>query len=122
MAWLILGAAGLVEIGMALALKEAAGWTKLWPSVLGIAAALGSIFLLTYAVKSLPVGTAYAVWTGIGAIGVTVAGIVFFGESSSPGRLLCIAAIFAGIVGLHLLEPQPEPRASADIGAEVADV
>ena len=104
MAWVVLGAAGVVEIAMALALKQAEGWTKLWPSVLGVAAALGSIFLLTHAVRSLPVGTAYAVWTGIGAIGVTLAGIVFFDESSSPARLLCIGAIFAGIAGLHLLD------------------
>lgn len=104
MAWAVLAAAGLVEIVMALALKQAHGWTKLWPSVLGIAAALGSIFLLTHAIRTLPMGTAYAVWTGIGAVGVTLIGIVFLGESSSPGRLVCIAAIFSGIAGLHLLE------------------
>ena len=70
----------------------------------GIAAALGSIFLLTHAVKSLPMATAYAVWTGIGAIRVSLAGVAFFGESANPLRLLCIAAVIAGIIGLHLLE------------------
>lgn len=104
MAWLVLAAAGAVEIAMALALKQTDGWTKLWPSVAGIAAALGSIFLLAHAVKSLPIGTAYAVWTGIGAVGVTLLGIAFLGESSSPARLLCIGAIAGGIAGLHLLE------------------
>lgn len=103
-AWILLVAAGLVEIAMAIALKQADGWTRLWPSVLGIAAALGSIFLLTYAVKGLPIATAYAVWTGIGAIGVTLAGIVFFDESTGPLRMLCIGVIFSGIIGLHLLD------------------
>ena len=104
MAWLTLAAAGVVEIIMAFALKQSQGWTNFWPSVLGIAAALGSIFLLTHAVKYLPMATAYAVWTGIGAVGVAFVGIVFLHESSDPWRLLCIAAIFSGIAGLHLLE------------------
>jgi quaternary ammonium compound-resistance protein SugE len=104
MAWVLLVAAGLVEVAMALALKQAQGWTRLWPSVIGIAAALGSVFLLTHAVKTLPMATAYAVWTGIGAIGVALAGVVFFNESAGALRLLCMAAIFAGIIGLHLLE------------------
>jgi quaternary ammonium compound-resistance protein SugE len=103
-AWVLLVAAGLVEVAMALALKQAQGWTRLWPSVIGIAAALGSVFLLTHAVKTLPMATAYAVWTGIGAIGVALAGVVFFHESAGALRLLCMAAIFAGIIGLHLLE------------------
>lgn len=104
MAWFVLIAAGIVEIGMALALKYAAGWSRPVPSTLGIAAALASVFLLTLAVKHLPVTTAYAVWTGIGAVGVSLIGIVVFGESTHPIRLLCIAAIFGGMIGLHLIE------------------
>jgi quaternary ammonium compound-resistance protein SugE len=103
MAWLVLIAAGLVEIVMALSLKYAQGWTRFWPSVIGIVSGLASIFLLTHAVKSLPVTTAYAVWTGIGAIGVTVIGIIVFGESLNPLRIACIAMVFIGIIGLHLL-------------------
>lgn len=104
MAWFVLVVAGIVEIAMAIALKYAAGWTRLWPSVVGILAALSSVVLLTLAVKQLPVTTAYAVWTGIGAVGVTLVGIFIFGESAHPLRLLCIAAVFAGMVGLHLVE------------------
>lgn len=104
MPWILLLAAGLLEIVMALALKQTEGWTRLWPSGICIAAALGSLFLLAQAVKSLPTATAYAVWTGIGAIGVTLAGMTFFHESSSPARLLCLLAIFAGIIGLRVLE------------------
>jgi quaternary ammonium compound-resistance protein SugE len=104
MSWILLFAAGLLEIAMALALKQAEGWTRLWPSVTCIAAALGSLFLLAHAMKGLPMATAYAVWTGIGAIGVTVAGVMLFHESSSPGRLLCLLAIFAGIIGLRVFE------------------
>ncbi|HKE13393.1 MAG TPA: multidrug efflux SMR transporter [Kofleriaceae bacterium] len=104
MAWIVLVAAGLVEIVMALALKYAEGWTQPGPGALGICAALASFFLLTFALKSLAVATAYAVWTGIGAVGVSLAGILFLGESAHPARLACIAAITGGIVGLRLLE------------------
>ncbi|MGO4302080.1 DMT family transporter [Cupriavidus sp. RAF12] len=103
MAWTLLIIAGLIEIVMALALKYTDGWTRPGPTALGIGAALASIFLLSSALRHLPVGTAYAVWTGIGAIGVTMAGIVFLGESASPLRLMLIALIFAGIGGLKLL-------------------
>ncbi|RIX79847.1 DMT family transporter [Acidovorax cavernicola] len=102
MAWLLLLAAGLVEIVMALALKAAAGWERPGAVALGLGAALVSIVLLTAAMKTLPVGTAYAIWTGIGAIGVTLIGIVFFQESAAPLRLMCIALIFLGIAGLKL--------------------
>ena len=98
MAWLILVAASAVEIVMALALKYADGWTRFWPSVIGIAAALGSVFLLTLAMKQLPAGTAYAIWTGIGSVGITVLGIMLFGDSPSVARLLCIAMIVGGVV------------------------
>jgi quaternary ammonium compound-resistance protein SugE len=104
MAWFVLVAAGIIEIFMAIALKYAAGWTRLWPSVLGISAALTSVVLLTLAVKQLPVATAYAVWTGIGAVGVSLVGILLFGESAHPLRLACLATVFAGMIGLHLLE------------------
>lgn len=102
MAWLLLLAAGLVEIVMALALKAAAGWERPAAGALGLGAALASIVLLTAAMKTLPVGTTYAIWTGIGAIGVTLIGIFFFQESAAPLRLVCIGLIFLGIVGLKL--------------------
>lgn len=104
-AWALLLAAGLVEIVMAISLKYTEGWTRLWPGVLGVAAGLASIALLASALKTLPVGTAYAIWTGIGAIGVTLIDIVAFGESISPARLICIALIFAGIAGLKMSMP-----------------
>jgi quaternary ammonium compound-resistance protein SugE len=104
MAWLLLIAAGVVEIVMALALKSAEGWTRLGPSILGLGAAIASVVLLTFAVKQLPVATAYAVWTGFGAVGVSLLGIFIFGESAHPARLGCIAAIFGGMIGLHLLD------------------
>ncbi|HEX7116960.1 MAG TPA: multidrug efflux SMR transporter [Steroidobacter sp.] len=104
MAWLVLIAAGIVEIAMAISLKYADGWTRLWPSISGLAAALASVVLLTFAVKSLPVTTAYAVWTGIGAVGVSLVGIVIFGESAHPLRVLCLSLIFGGMIALHALE------------------
>lgn len=103
MAWFLLILAGAIEIAMVLALKSAEGWTRLWPSVIGLGAAISSVILLTLAVKHLPVTTAYAVWTGIGAVGVSVVGMLAFGESAHPLRLVCLAAVFGGIIGLHLL-------------------
>ncbi|SMC29442.1 quaternary ammonium compound-resistance protein SugE [Andreprevotia lacus DSM 23236] len=104
MAWVLLLAAGVVEIIMAMALKAAQGWTRPLPGAIGVAAALLSIYLLTRALQVLPAGTAYAVWTGIGALGVTVLGIVLHGDSASLPRLGCIALIAAGIAGLRVLE------------------
>ncbi|MBS0453135.1 MAG: QacE family quaternary ammonium compound efflux SMR transporter [Proteobacteria bacterium] len=104
MAWLILLVAGAVEIVMAAALKAADGWSRPVPAVIGILAALASIFLLTHAMKSLPAGTAYAVWTGIGAVGVTLVGMVVHGDSASPLRLLCVGLVVAGVIGLRLVE------------------
>jgi quaternary ammonium compound-resistance protein SugE len=104
MAWVLLIAAGAVEIVMAMALKSADGWTRLGPSVLGLGAAITSVVLLTFAVKELPVTTAYAVWTGLGAVGVSLLGILMFDESMHPLRLACIAVIFAGMIGLNLLD------------------
>jgi len=104
MAWVLLIAAGALEIVMAMALKSADGWTRLGPSVLGLGAALASVVLLTFAVKQLPVTTAYAVWTGLGAVGVSLIGILLFNESAHPLRLACIAVIFGGMIGLQLLD------------------
>jgi quaternary ammonium compound-resistance protein SugE len=104
MAWALLVAAGLLEIVWAVALKDADGFTRLWPSVIGIAAAWVSFGLLTLALRTLPVGTAYAIWTGIGVLGVAVVGILAHGESSSLARLALLALILAGVIGLKLVE------------------
>jgi quaternary ammonium compound-resistance protein SugE len=103
MAWLILVFAGILEIGWAVGLKYTSGFTRLWPTVGTVAAMVASISLLGVAMRSLPLGTAYAVWTGIGAVGTVVLGIFLFGESAAMGRLLCVAMILAGIVGLKLV-------------------
>ncbi len=102
MAWIYLLLAGVFEIGFAIGLKYTEGFTRLWPSVGTVAAAGISLWLLTQALKAIPLGTAYAIWTGIGAMGVATLGIVLFSESASPARLLCIAAIVAGVIGLKL--------------------
>jgi quaternary ammonium compound-resistance protein SugE len=104
MAWLILLAAAVLEITWALALKESAGFTKVLPSVIGVVTAVGSVGLLMLALRDLPVGTAYAVWTGLGAVGVALAGILLFEESASAARLACLAVVFAGVAGLRLVE------------------
>jgi quaternary ammonium compound-resistance protein SugE len=105
MAWLLLIVAGLCEIVWAIGLKYAAGFTRLWPSVITVAAMLVSIVLLGIAMKSLPVGTSYAVWVGVGATGTAIFGIVLFGEAASAGRLASLALIVVGIVGLRLATP-----------------
>ena len=105
MAWLLLIIAGLLEIVWAIGLKYAAGFTRLWPSVMTLAAMLASIVLLGIAMKSLPVGTSYAVWVGVCATGTAILGIILFGESASAGRLASLALIVAGIVGLRLATP-----------------
>jgi quaternary ammonium compound-resistance protein SugE len=104
MAWSILVGAGLLEIVWATTLKHSDGFTRFWPSAIGLAAAIVSFVLLAIALKSLPVGTAYAVWVGIGAVGVAIVGILALGESASPLRLGCLALILIGIVGLKLVE------------------
>jgi quaternary ammonium compound-resistance protein SugE len=103
-AWLMLIGAGLLEIVWATALKRADGFTRLWPSVVGVAVAQLSLVLLAAALRHLPVGTAYAVWVGIGALGVATAGMVAFGESASPLRLGFMAMILIGVVGLRFVE------------------
>ncbi|MDB5897038.1 MAG: small Multidrug Resistance family protein [Ramlibacter sp.] len=102
MSWVILFIAGLFEVGWAIGLKYTDGFSRLWPSVGTAAAMLVSVLLLGTAMKELPVGTAYAVWTGIGAVGTAILGIYLFGDSASPARLACLAMIAAGIVGLKI--------------------
>jgi quaternary ammonium compound-resistance protein SugE len=102
MDWIILVIAGLFETGWAIGLKYSHGFTRLWPSVWTIAAMGISLWLLGVAIRSLPVGTAYSVWVGIGAIGTVILGIVLFGEPANSGRLISIALIVAGIIGLKL--------------------
>uniref|UniRef100_UPI0035ADAA7C quaternary ammonium compound efflux SMR transporter SugE n=1 Tax=Hylemonella sp. TaxID=2066020 RepID=UPI0035ADAA7C len=102
MAWMILVVAGLFEIGWAIGLKYTEGFTRLWPSVGTVTAMVLSVGLLGLAMRTLPVGTAYAVWTGIGALGTVILGIVLFGEPATVARLICVGLILAGIVGLKL--------------------
>ncbi|MFK4130968.1 quaternary ammonium compound efflux SMR transporter SugE [Pseudomonas luteola] len=102
MSWIILFLAGLFEIGWAIGLKYTEGFTRPLPTVLTAAAMLTSISLLGMAVKQLPLGTAYAIWTGIGAVGTVIAGIILFGESVSPTRLLSVLLILCGLIGLKL--------------------
>ena len=105
MAWIILVLAGLFEVGWAIGLKYTDGFTRFWPTVWTVLAMIVSLWLLGIAMKSLPIGTAYAVWVGIGAVGTAILGIVLFGESASAGRLLSLGLIVAGIVGLKLASP-----------------
>jgi len=101
-AWIWLVVAGLVEIAWAAGIRYTQGWTRLWPSVVVLALYVLDIFLLSIPMARLPVGTAYSVWVGIGSLGATAAGILLFGEDVSPGRLLCIGLILAGVIGLKL--------------------
>ena len=105
MAWTLLIIAGVLEVVWAVGLKYTDGWTRLWPSVFTLAVMLIDFFILSAAMKSLPVGTAYAVWTGIGAVGTALAGMLLFGESREALRLVCIGLIVAGIIGLKLAAP-----------------
>lgn len=103
MSWVFLFVAGLFEIGWAVGLKYAEGFTRLWPSALTVASMAISVTLLALALRHLPVGTGYAVWTGIGAVGTALAGMMLFGESRDPARWVCIGMIAAGIIGLKLV-------------------
>jgi quaternary ammonium compound-resistance protein SugE len=105
MAWLVLFLAGLGEVAWAVGLKYTEGFTRLWPSLATVAAMAASLFLLGQALKSLPLGTAYAVWTGIGTIGTALLGILLFAEPADAPRLASIGLIVAGIVGLKLVTP-----------------
>ncbi len=102
MAWFVLVVAGLLEVGWAIGLKYTEGFTRLGPSVLTAVSMIASVALLGWSLKTLPVGTAYAAWTGIGAVGTALLGMVLFGEPRTVARLLCIALIVAGIVGLKI--------------------
>ena len=105
MPWLILFVAGLFEVGWAIGLKYTEGFTRLVPSVLTVAAMVGSVVLLAIAMKSLPVGTSYAVWVGIGAVGTAILGMALFGEPVNAARLVSLGLVVAGIVGLKLSSP-----------------
>ncbi|HET6552711.1 MAG TPA: quaternary ammonium compound efflux SMR transporter SugE [Dyella sp.] len=102
MPWFYLALAGLFEVVWAVGLKYTEGFSRLWPSVITLAAMTASIILLAMAVKTLPIGTAYAIWTGIGAVGAVFLGIVLFGDSASPLRLACVGLVVLGMVGLKL--------------------
>ena len=105
MVWIVLLFAGLFEVVWAVGLKYTDGFTRLWPTVGTVLAMAVSFGLLSQAMKQLPLGTAYAIWTGIGAVGTALVGIVLFGESANPARLACIGLIAAGIIGLKLASP-----------------
>ena len=105
MAWLLLFVAGLLEVGWAIGLKYTEGFSRLWPSVWTVAAMGLSVLFLGLALRSLPVGTGYAVWVGIGAVGTAILGIILFGESREPARLFCLGLIVAGVIGLKLVTP-----------------
>ncbi|GKX53495.1 quaternary ammonium compound efflux SMR transporter SugE [Budvicia aquatica] len=100
MAWIILFIAGILEVVWAIGLKYSHGFTRLTPSIITVVAMAASVFLLANAMKTLPVGTAYAVWTGIGAVGAAITGIILLGESASLMRVLSLCLIIAGIIGL----------------------
>jgi quaternary ammonium compound-resistance protein SugE len=105
MAWVTLFIAGLCEVGWAIGLKYTEGFTRLWPTLGTVAAMAVSLWLLGIAMKSLPVGTAYAVWVGVGAVGTVILGIVLFGEPANSARLISVMLIVAGIIGLKLATP-----------------
>lgn len=102
MDWIILCIAGLFEVGWAIGLKYSEGLSRLWPTVWTVAAMIVSLWLLGLAMKSLPVGTAYAVWVGVGAVGTVILGIVLLGEPADTARLVSVSLIIAGIIGLKL--------------------
>ena len=103
MPWLHLIIAGLLEVAWAIGLKQTEGWTRLWPSVITALLMIASFFFLSLALRSLPLGTAYAIWTGIGTVGTAILGIYLLGEPSTVLRLGCILLIVAGIIGLKLV-------------------
>ncbi|MEV6859544.1 multidrug efflux SMR transporter [Streptosporangium subroseum] len=104
MAWALLFLAAVLEIAWATALERSDGFARPWPTFVGVTAAALSFVMLTFALKTLPMGTAYAVWVGLGALGVAIAGIVVLGESAAPARLACLALILVGVIGLKLLD------------------
>ncbi|MGE0339732.1 MAG: quaternary ammonium compound efflux SMR transporter SugE [Xanthobacteraceae bacterium] len=105
MAWASLVIAGLFEVGWAIGLKYTDGFSKLWPSLWTLASMIVSLFFLEYALRTLPVGTAYAVWVGIGAVGTAILGMWLFNESRDVARIVCLLLIVAGVVGLKFVTP-----------------
>ena len=105
MAWAILVVAGLFEVGWAIGLKYTMGFTRLWPTVWTVLSMVLSLWLLGVAMKDLPVGTAYSVWVGVGAVGTVILGIVLLGEPATAARLVSVALIIAGIVGIKVATP-----------------
>jgi quaternary ammonium compound-resistance protein SugE len=103
MAWLLLVIAGILEIGFALCMKSSQGFTRFVPSLLTVVSGLSSVVLLSFSLRSLPVGTGYAIWTGIGAAGTAIFGMILLGDPASAPRLLCIILILAGVVGLKFV-------------------
>jgi quaternary ammonium compound-resistance protein SugE len=103
MAWIMLASAGFLEIGFAFGMKWSEGFTRLIPALFTAVTGLSSVFLLSLALRTLPVGTGYAVWTGIGAAGTAILGIAALGDPASPARVLCIVFIIAGVIGLKLV-------------------
>jgi quaternary ammonium compound-resistance protein SugE len=102
-AWFVLLLAGVLEVGWAVGLKYTAGFTRLVPTMLTVASMIASLGLLGLALRTLPLGTAYAIWTGVGTLGTAILGIMLFGEEASVARLACIGLIVAGIIGLKLV-------------------
>ncbi|QJP13828.1 multidrug efflux SMR transporter [Starkeya sp. ORNL1] len=103
MAWALLGIAGILEIAFAYSMKSSEGFTRLTPALFTVATGVSSVVLLSLSLRTLPVGTGYAVWTGIGAAGTAILGVAMLGDPASPMRLLCIALILAGVIGLKLV-------------------
>lgn len=102
MAWIYLGIAGLLEVLWATTMKQSEGFTRLWPTISTAVAMAGSVWLLAIAMRTLPLGTAYAIWTGVGAVGAFAVGIVLMGEAATLGRIASVALIITGMIGLKL--------------------
>ena len=120
MAWVYLVIAGLLEIAWAIGMKQSQGWTKLWPSVWTLVTMIISFWLLSKAMNVLPAGTAYAIWTGIGAAGTAVLGILIFKEPATAARIACILLIVAGVVGLKVFNGKAEPAAAVAAAGDAA--
>jgi quaternary ammonium compound-resistance protein SugE len=105
MAWLALLAGGLMEVSFALGMKYNDGFTRFWPSVATIVQVIINLYLLSLAVRTIPIGTAYVVWTGIGSVGTVVVGVILFGESMDVVRMMCVTLIVAGSLGLKFISP-----------------
>ena len=103
MAWALLGIAGILEIAFAFGMKSSDGFTRLLPSLFTVATGLSSVVLLSFSLRTLPMGTGYAVWTGIGAAGTAIVGMTVLGDSAAPARILCLVLILAGVIGLKLV-------------------